>query len=182
MAVLGPGGDRPAPRAAAAQRRTARRDFLASRGMPRSSRGSHAACCVGWRRQGKKVAAAPLRAGDRGVARTSWPNPPIERPDGRHRTPGGDGGEPRQRMIKVSRWHRGRRPRVSTVRGWSWPGWHGAVRRELAAAAIALAPDQQGSGGPGALGSDRRLQGYPAGRAMALSRGETGWRCAAGPG
>ncbi len=82
MAVLGPGGDRPAPRAAAAQRRTARRGFLASRGMPRSSRGPHVACCVGWRRQGKKVAAAPLRAGDRGAARTFWPTPPIERPDG----------------------------------------------------------------------------------------------------
>ena len=42
-------------------------------------------------------------------------------------------------MIKVSRWHRGRRPRVSTVRAWSWLGWESAVRSESAATTIAVA-------------------------------------------
>ena len=146
MAVLGPGGDRPAPRAAAAQRRTARRDFLVSRGMARSSRGSHAACCVGWRRQGKKVAAAPLRAGDRGAARSSWPNPPIERPNGRRRTPAG-----RRRWraaaagIKVLRWHCGGRLRASTKRGLS--GQKAAGRGQIGVGSDRDAPTRQGSGG-----------------------------------
>ena len=148
-----------------------------------AGRGPRAIFRVGWSPRGRKSPRAPLRAGDRGAACTSWPNPPIERPDGRQRTPAG-----RRRwravggMIKVSR--------DGTVAGdlasarcahGPGAGWQGSVRRVLAAAAIAVAADQQGSGGPGALGSDRRLQRSPAGRATVLSRGETGWRCAVGP-
>ena len=47
-------------------------------------------------------------------------------------------------------------------------GRQGTVRSESAPAAIAAALDRQGSGGSGALGSEGRLQGWPAGRARSL--------------